>query len=31
VVKWAAKCPAEDGDTIEVRQVFGPEDFKLAQ
>lgn len=28
VVKWAARCPAEDGDTIEIRQVFGPEDFK---
>ena len=27
VVNWAAKCPAEDGDTIEVRQIFGPEDF----
>lgn len=31
VVKWAAKCPAEDGDTIEIRQVFGPEDFKPAK
>jgi hypothetical protein len=31
VVKWAAKCPAEDGDTIEVRQVFGPEDFQPAK
>ncbi len=31
VVKWAAKCPAEDGDTIEIRQVFGPEDFKIAK
>ncbi len=28
VVTWAAKCPADDGDTIEIRQVFGPEDFK---
>ena len=28
VVKWAAKCPADDGDTIEIRQVFAPEDFK---
>jgi hypothetical protein len=27
VVKWATKCPADDGDTIEIRQVFGPEDF----
>ena len=31
VVKWAAKCPAEDGDTIEIRQVFGPEDFERAK
>jgi len=22
VVKWALKCPAEDGDIIEVRQIF---------
>jgi len=27
VVKWAQRCPANDGDTIEVRQIFGPEDF----
>jgi hypothetical protein len=27
VVKWAQRCPAEDGDTIEIRQVFGPEDL----
>jgi len=27
VVKWAQSCPADDGDTIEIRQVFGPEDF----
>lgn len=27
VVKWAQKCPAEPGDVIEIRQVFGPEDF----
>lgn len=31
VVKWAAKCPAQDGDTIEIRQVFGPEDFESAK
>ncbi len=31
VMKWAAKCPAEDGDTIEIRQVFGPEDFNSAK
>jgi hypothetical protein len=22
LVKWAQKCPAEDGDIIEVRQIF---------
>ena len=27
VVKWAQRCPASDGDTIEIRQIFGPEDF----
>jgi hypothetical protein len=27
VVKWAQRCPADDGDTIEIRQVFTPEDF----
>jgi len=27
VVKWAQRCPAEAGDTIEIRQIFGPEDF----
>jgi len=27
VVKWAKRCPAEEGDTIEIRQIFGPEDF----
>ncbi len=27
VVKWAQRCPAAEGDTIEIRQVFGPEDF----
>ncbi|MBI1422166.1 MAG: YciI family protein [Gammaproteobacteria bacterium] len=31
VVNWAAKCPADDGDTIEIRQVFGPEDFASAE
>jgi hypothetical protein len=25
VAKWAQRCPAEEGDTIEIRQVFGPE------
>jgi hypothetical protein len=27
VVKWAQRCPADEGDTIEIRQVFGSEDF----
>jgi hypothetical protein len=27
VVRWAQRCPANDGDTIEIRQIFGPEDF----
>lgn len=26
-VAWAARCPAMDGDTIEVRQVFEMSDF----
>jgi len=28
VVKWAEQCPAEDGDVIEIRQLFAPEDFE---
>jgi hypothetical protein len=31
VVKWMEKCPADDGDTIEIRQIFGPEDFAVAE
>jgi len=31
VMKWAQKCPADDGDVIEIRQIFGPEDFETAQ
>jgi hypothetical protein len=27
VVKWAQRCPADEGDIIEIRQVFAPEDF----
>ena len=27
VVKWAQRCPAEEGDTIEIRQIFEAEDF----
>jgi hypothetical protein len=26
-VEWASRCPANDGDTIEVRQVFEMSDF----
>ena len=26
-VEWATRCPANDGDTIEVRQVFEMSDF----
>ena len=27
VLKWVQRCPAAEGDTIEIRQIFGPEDF----
>ena len=27
LVKWALRCPAEEGDIIEIRQVFGAADF----
>jgi hypothetical protein len=27
LVEWAQRCPAEAGDTIEIRQVFGSDDF----
>ncbi|HXC56003.1 MAG TPA: YciI family protein [Rhizomicrobium sp.] len=26
-VAWAVRCPAAAGDIIEVRRIFGPEDF----
>ncbi len=26
-IDWALRCPAEDGDTIELRQLYEPEDF----
>ena len=26
-IEWARKVPAEEGDMIEIRQVFDPEDF----
>jgi hypothetical protein len=29
VMKWAQRCPASDGDVIEIRQVFEPEDFAI--
>jgi hypothetical protein len=27
LVKWALRCPAAEGDVIEIRQIFGAEDF----
>jgi len=27
LVKWAQRCPAAEGDVIEIRQVFGEADF----
>ncbi len=29
-VQWASRCPATDGDIIEVRQVYDPSDFEDA-
>jgi hypothetical protein len=29
-VEWAARCPANDGDVIEVRQVYEMSDFNEA-
>ena len=29
VVKWTQRCPAEDGDVIEIRQVFDEADFAI--
>ncbi|MEX2640660.1 MAG: YciI family protein [Balneolales bacterium] len=26
-IEWARKCPANKGDVIEIRQIFGEEDF----
>ena len=31
LVRLMKKCPAEDGDVIEIRQVFSPEDFAVTQ
>jgi hypothetical protein len=28
-VEWATRCPAANGDVIEVRQVYEPSDFEL--
>jgi hypothetical protein len=29
VVKWAERCPADEGDVIEIRQVFEVDDFAI--
>ena len=29
VVKWAQRCPAEEGDLIEIRQIFEAADFTI--
>ena len=29
LVKWAQRCPAEEGDTIEIRQIFEVADFAI--
>ena len=29
VVEWTQRCPAEDGDIIEIRQVFDEADFAI--
>ena len=29
LVKWALRCPAEEGDVIEIRQVFDVADFAI--
>jgi hypothetical protein len=31
VMEWAQKCPADDGDVLEIRQIFAPEDFETAK
>jgi len=31
LVKLMQKCPAEDGDVIEIRQIFSAEDFAIAK
>ena len=27
LVKWAQRCPADEGDVVEIRQIFGEADF----
>jgi hypothetical protein len=29
VVKWTQRCPADDGDVIEIRQIFEAADFAI--
>lgn len=29
VVEWAQRCPADDGDVIEIRQIFEATDFDI--
>jgi hypothetical protein len=29
LVQWAQRCPAKEGDVIEIRQIFGLEDFAI--
>jgi hypothetical protein len=29
LVQWAQRCPAKEGDIIEIRQIFGLEDFAI--
>jgi hypothetical protein len=28
-VKWAQRCPADEGDVIEIRQIFDKADFAI--
>jgi hypothetical protein len=29
LVKWALRCPADEGDVIEIRQIFSEADFDI--
>jgi hypothetical protein len=29
LVKWAQRCPADEGDVIEIRQIFDVADFAI--